>query len=148
VTGQNIYLVLGQSEGSVARAAVWVLVLLGVVVIGGALAVYIRHRANANADSPAIGLSLADLRRMKAEGRLSEDEFERAKVMVIGELGGKVDGAEAERVRIQGRIVDGELRARPGYDLTGQPLPQFGSGEGPEGDSPDPAVGQDGPGAP
>lgn len=103
----------------------WVVVLLVVVVLGGVLVVLVRKGARrGDSDQPALGLSLADLREMKADGRLTDEEFERAKAMVIGQLGGKVEGAEAERMRVQGRVVDGELRARPGYDLTGQRLPE------------------------
>lgn len=103
----------------------WVVVLLVVVVLGGVLVLLVRKGARrGDSDRPALGLSLADLREMKADGRLTDEEFERAKAMVIGQLGGKVEGAEAERMRVQGRVVDGELRARPGYDLTGQRLPE------------------------
>lgn len=104
----------------------WVVVLLVVVVLGGVLVLLVRKGARrGDSDRPALGLSLADLREMKADGRLTDEEFERAKAMVIGQLGGKVEGAEAERMRVQGRVVDGELRARPGYDLTGQRLPEL-----------------------
>lgn len=132
---------VGQPKGDVLQVWLWIAVLMVVVVIGGLLLVVIRKRAQSGGGSnPAVGLSLADLREMKADGRLSEEEFERAKAMVIGELGGKVEGRAAERVRIDGRVVDGELRARQGYDLTGQKLPDFG------GDDVSPMAGDDGDG--
>ncbi|XOV74284.1 MAG: SHOCT domain-containing protein [Phycisphaerales bacterium] len=115
---------LARSGGNIAEVWVWVVVLLVVVVLGGVLVLLVRKGARGDSDRPALGLSLADLREMKADGRLTDEEFERAKAMVIGQLGGKVEGAEAERTRVQGRVVDGELRARPGYDLTGQRLPE------------------------
>lgn len=121
------HLAFADPDGNVMQIWLWIGVLMAVVVLGGLLVVIIRKRAqNAGSARPALGLSLADLRQMKADGRLSEAEFERAKAMVIGELGGKVDRAGGERIRVEGRIVDGELRARAGYDLTGQPLPDFG----------------------
>jgi hypothetical protein len=117
-------------DGNVMQIWLWIGVLMAVVVLGGLLVVIIRKRAqHAGIARPALGLSLADLRQMKADGRLSEAEFERAKAMVIGELGGKVDRPGGERIRVEGRIVDGELRARAGYDLTGQPLPDFGGSD-------------------
>lgn len=119
--------VAAQPQGNIQQVWVWIGILMAVVVLGGLLVVVIRKRAHDGGGSkPALGLSLADLREMKADGRLSEEEFERAKAMVIGALGGKVDGQSAERMRIDGRVVDGELRARQGYDLTGQRLPDFG----------------------
>ncbi len=126
------HILLAQSRGNIGEVWVWVTVLLVVVVLGGLLVVMVRKRAHGDdSDRPALGLSLADLRQMKADGRLSEEEFERAKAMVIGQLGGKVGDAPTERTRVQGRIVDGELRARPGFDLTGQPLPGFEAGSNP-----------------
>ena len=123
---------LARSGGNIAEVWVWVVVLLVVVVLGGVLVVLVRKGARRDdSDRPALGLSLSDLREMKADGRLTDEEFERAKAMVIGQLGGKVEGAGGERVRVQGRVVDGELRARPGYDLTGQPLPGFEAGANP-----------------
>lgn len=119
-------------------SAIWiaVVVLMFAVVLGGVLVVLLRKRfRSGGSEGPALGLTLADLRAMKADGRLSEEEFERAKAMVIGELGGKVERLAPERVRIEGRIegriVDGELRARTGFDLTGQPLPDFGGSANP-----------------
>ena len=127
-----VHITIARSSGSVADVWIWVVVLLVVVVLGGVLIIMVRKRAHGDdLDRPALGLSLADLREMKAEGRLSDEEFERAKAMVIGELGGKVERTSAERVRVQGRIVDGALRARPGYDLTGQPLPGSEDGSSP-----------------
>lgn len=129
---------MGRAQGEVGRVWLWIVVLMVFVALGGALIVLIRKRAREiGSGSPTVGLSLADLRRMKAEGQLSEEEFERAKAMVIGELGGKVERLGGERVRVDGRIVDGELRARPGFDLTGQPLPGFEGENGLGVDSPD-----------
>lgn len=127
----DVPIVLAQSEGSAGQAAMWALVLMAVVIAGGLVAVFIRKRARSGAETPALGLTLADLREMKADGRLTEEEFERAKAMVVGQLGGKVERLAPERVRIEGRIVDGELRARTGFDLTGQPLPDFGGQDNP-----------------
>ncbi len=125
--GPDFHFVLASGSRNTGQAVLWVAVLMAVVVLGGALVIYIRKRSqDGGSHVPALGLSLADLRQMRAEGRLTEEEFERAKAMVIGELGGKVDRAGGERIRVDGRIVDGELRAREGFDLTGQPLPDFG----------------------
>ncbi len=123
----QLQLASSRSQGDVMEIWLWIGVLMAAVILGGLLVVIIRKRArDSGSERPALGLSLSDLRQMKAEGRLTEAEFERAKAMVIGELGGKVDRPGGERIRVDGRIVDGELRARKGYDLTGQPLPDFG----------------------
>lgn len=145
----RFHLLLAQSRGNIGEVWVWVVVLLVVVVLGGVVVMLVRKSARgADSYGPTIGLSLADLREMRAQGRLTEEEFERAKAMVIGQLGGKIDGAGAERIRVQGRIVDGELRARPGYDLTGQPLPGFESGVNPPEEAGEPSADPNGSDAP
>jgi hypothetical protein len=136
----SVHLTLARSGGEVTSIWLAIAVLMLAVMLGGVLVVILRKRFRSGGNAgPGLGLTLADLRQMRSEGRLTDEEFERAKVMVIGELGGKVGEEQAERTRVQGRIVDGELRARPGFDLTGQPLPGFtgetGSHE-PEGSDP------------
>lgn len=139
-----LHVVLAVREGDPGQAVLWAILLMAVVVVGGALVIYIRKRSQqSRQEAPALGLSLADLREMRADGRLTEMEFERAKAMVIGELGGKVERPGGERIRVDGRIVDGELRARAGYDLTGQPLPDFGGANNARPESPGDAGGSD-----
>lgn len=63
----------------------WLILLLGLVVVGGviiyAIRRYLRHDASSTED-----FTLADLRRMHAAGELTDEQFERAKAMMIGRL--------------------------------------------------------------
>ncbi|MFG0292054.1 MAG: hypothetical protein ACF8MJ_02750 [Phycisphaerales bacterium JB050] len=137
-----LHVVSAARKGDPGQVVLWAILLMAIVVVGGAVVIYIRKKAQqSHREAPALGLSLSDLREMREDGRLTEVEFERAKAMVIGELGGKVERPGGERIKVDGRIVDGELRARAGYDLTGQPLPDFGGVNNPRAESPDDAGG-------
>ncbi len=91
----------------------WIaIIIVGAVIAGVALKRY-RNRLfsdDAAPMSPLAHLSLDDLRRMRDEGELSEEEYERLRDRLVREAGAPPRS-------------DRELRAKPGYDLTGEPLP-------------------------
>ena len=95
--------------GSAGAAVFWTLVLGVVIVLGGAGAMMIRRRALGTGEvGTGESLSLETLRRMRASGQLSEEEFNAARRVVLAQSG----------------VVDrSELRAPRGYDLAGDPLP-------------------------
>lgn len=105
---------LAQSGGAGSSAnttvqsiALWAAALIGALVLG-AVALYAIRRRLLGADGPVGGdaLSLHDLREMRARGDLNDEEF------------------EAARNALLGRSESGEgRRATPGFDLTGEPLP-------------------------
>ena len=66
--------------------------LVMVVVIGWLAIVKIREWMRGNADN-AKPFSLDDLRRLRREGLLSEEEFEKARSMMLASVGGATRGA-------------------------------------------------------
>ncbi len=63
------------------------LAALAVVVVIGAIAIWlIRRTMGADTASGAGGFTLQELRDMHASGRISDDEFERARDSLIGRL--------------------------------------------------------------
>jgi uncharacterized membrane protein len=77
----------GEKSGQVLSEILpWLIVLAGVVLAGGVVIYFIR-RSIKNADSGGSatgGFTLQDLREMHAAGELTEEEFERAKALMIG----------------------------------------------------------------
>ena len=101
----------------------WLLSGLGLVIL---LAVR-RHMMSedAPAGDASLGLSLHDLRTMQSEGMIDEEEFERMKLLVVGQAGARQDHDLVRQMREARRRAEdaGVLRAQPGFDLTGAPLP-------------------------
>tara|TARA_Y100001933_G_scaffold260538_1_gene312795 strand:- start:1743 stop:2144 length:402 start_codon:yes stop_codon:yes gene_type:complete len=102
-----------------------VLLLLGFVLfltlLGLGLIIYIQRRILSDRDDTTdSGTLLADLRAMRDRGEISDDEYERTRAVMIAKATGKDPHAVlADSIRKQGGLV-----AEPGFDLTGQPLPQ------------------------
>ena len=65
----------------------WLILLVGVVLAGAVLIYFIRRSLKEGA-KPSEGFTLQDLRDMHAAGELTDEEFERAKAMMIGRLRG------------------------------------------------------------
>ncbi len=63
----------------------WLIALLLVVVVG-VVVIYFIRRSLRGSDAGAAGFSLQELRELRAAGRLTDDEFERAKTSIIGRL--------------------------------------------------------------
>jgi Short C-terminal domain len=77
----------------------WLIVLVGVVLVGGVVIYLVRRymRSAADSSSSGAGFSLQDLRDLHAAGELSDDEFQRAKAQMIGRLQGpKVTDSTAD----------------------------------------------------
>lgn len=130
-------IVLGQSQAS--RAATDAVLVLGVlivlVLVGGFLVMHLRRRFLGERDADAPGLLLDDLRGLRARGEISDEEYDRARAAIVGRMseamGGRAPGPppspRAPALRSPAP-ADPTLRvARPGYDLTGAPLPRAAS---------------------
>lgn len=120
-----------KSFSDLAPMLIWIGALMAAVIIGVAILLVVRRRMmeeETPADA-ALGLSLHDLRTMRAEGMIDEEEFERMKRLVVGQAGARADHDLVREIREARRRAEdaGVLRARPGFDLTGEPLP--GAGE-------------------
>ena len=100
--------------------------VLGVALVGGVLLVRYRKSIFADGSDDSAGsapMTLQDLRDMRNRGELTEDEFLRMKAVMVAELKGiRLSGDQLQSGGHADPGVD-ELRAPPGYDLTGEPLP-------------------------
>lgn len=77
---------LAQAEPSVGPPLFWSLVLiLIIVVLFGAVAMY-RRWMNADDTSAGDGFTLSDLRRLHKAGQMTDEEFEKAKRILIGSV--------------------------------------------------------------
>ena len=101
--------------------------LVMVVVIGWLAIVKIREWMRGNADN-AKPFSLDDLRRLRREGLLSEEEFEKARSMMLASVGGATRGATdgATRGATDGATdgaAAGTTSAKRASNLPTKPLP-------------------------
>ena len=97
--------------------------LVMVVVIGWLAIVKIREWMRGNADN-AKPFSLDDLRRLRREGLLSEEEFEKARSMMLASVGGAARGAT--RAATDGATdgaAAGTTSAKRASNLPTKPLP-------------------------
>lgn len=122
---------LAQASTPAARPALTPLFIflgLGVLVaVLATLAVLAIRRRILTRDSSVAGQNrlLDDLRAMRNRGDISPEEFDRARHLIASRLAGAPNpGAPAgPRPRPATPAEPGALRARPGFDLTGAPLP-------------------------
>ncbi len=103
--------------GSTANILIWVGVLMGAIVVGGVVALWLRRRYHDSGglEGSLETLSLQQLRELRASGGISEEEFEALKAVAVKAHGGAA-GAGAS-------VEASALAAEPGFDLTGEPLP-------------------------
>lgn len=106
----------------VGEAVLWLAVMLVVVVVGAIVILALRRRLQGTDEGESEGLDLGVLRRMRAEGRLTDEEYEAARAAIVARHG--VSEAGPTVSPLDPRTV----RARPGVDLTGEPLPRPRSG--------------------
>lgn len=93
---------------------VWVGILLALV--GGlfGVAVWLRKRTLAVGSSMSSGFTLSDLRRLRKEGRMSEEEYLKARQIVLGALGGSAKGASGAGGASSGKMAaEATLSHRP-----------------------------------
>lgn len=116
------------SSGNAFDALFWAGVLIVVVVVGGFVLMWLRRRLfssdDQDASSGASGM-LEDLRRAHRAGTLSDEQFQRARDRVLKAARGEPASDRAVHHEV---TEDGAVRAKPGFDLTGQPLPSGRSG--------------------
>ncbi len=77
---------LAQADPSVGPPLFWSLVLIIILlVLFGAVALY-RRWMNADDTSAGEGFTLSDLRRLHKAGQMTDEEFEKAKKILIGSV--------------------------------------------------------------
>ncbi|HVP72335.1 MAG TPA: SHOCT domain-containing protein [Phycisphaerales bacterium] len=69
-----------------AETLPWILVLLGVIVVGGVIIFIARRYVHSGDGAAAGGFTLQDLREMHKAGEISDEEFARAKAQMIGRM--------------------------------------------------------------
>ncbi|KAA0214277.1 MAG: hypothetical protein DYG94_07840 [Leptolyngbya sp. PLA3] len=91
--------------------------LIGLVVFAGLILLLFRKWMFSRGDQPATGSMLDDLRRLRDSGEISEVEYDYLRRCIANKAAGK------EAPPRPAELAPTELRARPGFDLTGQSLP-------------------------
>lgn len=117
-------------------------VLIAVVVLAGVVLMVLRAKLNADDEAGDLGAGgmLETMRGMRDRGEISEEEYRTAQAALVakasgerGENSGADQGGSQAPARARTRPpAAGELRAEPGYDLTGEPLPPPVRGRGDE----------------
>jgi hypothetical protein len=105
----------------------WIIALIVLVIAGGAVVLYIRHRFFGVEDETVSPGGLTEqLRAMRDRGELTEEEYEQARLVVVARATGKdLAALRGEAIRKAGGRV-----AEPGFDLLGRPLPGPGGPPG------------------
>jgi len=67
----------------------WLLVLLGVVMVGAAAVYVVRRMMTKEQSGSGRGFTLQNLREMRARGELNEEEFQRARAAIVGDAEGR-----------------------------------------------------------
>lgn len=91
--------------------------LIGLVVVTGCIILLVRKWMFSRSDETAAGSMFDDLRRLRETGEISEVEYDYLRRCIANKAAGKDPPPRPPE------LAPTELRARPGYDLTGQPLP-------------------------
>ena len=65
---------------------VWSLVLLAAVIVGFVLVLWVKRRLRQVDEAPTLGFSLADLRELHRTGKISDEEYERARGKMAASL--------------------------------------------------------------
>lgn len=104
--------IVGQALGQSATSGVffWGFVLIVLVVAGLVVVLVVRRKMSEEEDSPGGGgggFTLADLREMHASGKMTTDEFERAKHALVEGLKAASMRAASERAEQSGKPAGG-----------------------------------------
>ncbi len=100
------------------EVALWIGVLLAVVIAGALVIFALRRRIQGEDSIEGDDLDLGTLRRMRDTGQMTNEEFEAARAAIVARHGGSDTGQSVSP------LDPTRVRARPGTDLTGDPLPR------------------------
>ena len=87
----------GSSSNVFGSLVPWLLLLMGLVVVGGVIISLIRRWMRGGDEAVQIGFSLSDLRAMHAEGRISSEELARAEERLIQQVRGNLTEEDLQR---------------------------------------------------
>ena len=74
------------AQNTTASIFVWLLVLIVMIVAGFVLVAWVTRRLKASDDSSSAGFTLSDLRELRRQGKMTEEEFERAKTAMLASI--------------------------------------------------------------
>ena len=80
---------------------VWTAALIVIVVVLFGVVMWLRRRLSPNEDFHGEGFTLADLRRLHQAGKLSDEEFEKAKEGLIAASHASARRREAEKKNLR-----------------------------------------------
>ena len=122
-------------DGTNLTTMILIAAVIVLVMIAGIILYLMRDRllGNESEEMSGSGGILEAMRGMRDRGEISEEEYRTAQAAIVAKASAKkTDGQETEKpkpVKIQttdGKV--GELRAAPGFDLTGERLPPAARG--------------------
>jgi hypothetical protein len=94
------------SERGIGEVLLWAIVLIGTIVaLFGVVALY-RKWMNRDDTTTGPGFTLSDLRRLHKEGKMTAEEFEKAKAILIGSVKSAAD-----------KPREGPRTGPPGFDV-------------------------------
>lgn len=79
----------------------WSLVLIGIVLIAAAAVMYLRRWFGKSDSGPIGGFTLGDLRALHRSGQMTDEEFGKARDLIIGRARAEADETTALRDGIQ-----------------------------------------------
>jgi hypothetical protein len=71
------------TDNSNTSIFVWTIALIAVVLLGFMIVSWARRRLTKQDESLTTGFTLSDLRRLHKDGKISTEEFERAKAAIV-----------------------------------------------------------------
>jgi len=105
------YGLIAQAGGSQGSALFWCLVLIALLIAGFVGVVMLKRWVKSEVDGGA-GFTLGELRALRDQGKMTPEEFEKAKLLILGSAtaGAKSPIPEQRKRRADG---DSEVKAQP-----------------------------------
>lgn len=133
---------IGEGSRDVGTVLVTTGLLIGAVILGGLILMWLRRRMTTETRGGNDATVMESLREMRDSGAISAEEYEAARQGVIERMRGEIQtgstgvaGVTTSPTRpatgLGARPPGDSAVARPGFDLTGAPLPPTSDGEPP-----------------
>ena len=139
---------IGEGSRDVGTVLVTTGLLIGAVILGGLILMWLRRRMTTETRGGSDATVMESLREMRDSGAISAEEYEAARQGVIERMRGEIQTGSTGAANSSGvagvtksptrsatglgrRLPGDSAVARPGFDLTGAPLPPTSDGEPP-----------------
>ncbi len=123
------FLADGSTE-AISRSLIWSLALIFSILALFAVVQLYRKWMNTDDGTTGPGFTLSDLRRLHKEGKMTAEEYEKAKVAIIGSLKASLEKPKVEPAGAKGAGLPPEMLAElrrmgelTGSELSGDELP-------------------------